>query len=271
VNDVLHFVSRHGYTAIALVVFLEAVGLPIPAALALLAGGAAIALHQLRIDILLVTATLAMLLGDVLLFVLGRYTGWTLLAVLCRLAANPESCILRSAESFYKRGRTTLVLAKFIPGINTMAPPLAGSMKMRVGQFLWLDLAGCFLYIFAFAGIGFVFSGVVEMLASTFHRFSSGVTWLLALGVLAWASYHAYLYWKHRVYRVVPRVQASELAAKLASQQDAARLVIADVRSHGYYDAGASRIRGSIRIEPNRLRDVLNDLPRDKEIYLYCT
>jgi membrane protein DedA with SNARE-associated domain len=271
VSDVLHFVSRHGYAAIALVVFLEAVGLPIPAALALLAGGAAIALHQMRADVFLLTATLAMLLGDVLLFVLGRYTGWTLLAVLCRLASNPESCILRSAESFYKRGRTTLVLAKFIPGINTMAPPLAGSMKMRPAQFLALDLAGCLLYIFAYAGVGFVFSGVVEMLANTFHRFSSGVTWVVALGIIAWAAYHAYLYWKHRVYRVVPRVQASELAAKLGSAEEAAHLVIADVRSHGYYDPGASRIRGSIRIEPNRLRDVLNDLPRDKEIYLYCT
>ena len=61
---------------------------------------------------------------------------------LCKLSVNPETCILRSAESFYKRGKATLLFAKFIPGINTMAPPLAGSMKMRPDIFLRLDVAG---------------------------------------------------------------------------------------------------------------------------------
>jgi len=99
-----------------------------------------------------------MVAGDMLMFLMGRYTGWWLLGVLCRISLNPESCILRSADSFYRRGRTLLVVAKFIPGINTMAPPLAGCMNMPLLQFLALDLAGAALYTGSYFAVGFLFS-----------------------------------------------------------------------------------------------------------------
>ena len=128
------------------IVLAEALGMPVPAAVALVAGGAAAASGVLSVTRLLLLALLAMLLGDTLLFVAGRYMGWSLLGFLCKLSVNPETCILRSAESFYKRGKATLLFAKFIPGINTMAPPLAGSMRMPLDDFLRLDLAGASLY-----------------------------------------------------------------------------------------------------------------------------
>jgi membrane protein DedA with SNARE-associated domain len=95
-----------------------------------------------------------MLLGDSLLYILGKHMGWRLLGFLCRIAVDPETCVLRSAESFYKRGRATLMVAKFIPGINSMAPPLAGSMKMPFAQFLALDFVGANAYAFAYGTAG---------------------------------------------------------------------------------------------------------------------
>src|SRR5215831_18553379 len=160
-NNLLEAVSHHGYLLLFLIVFGEAAGLPAPAALALIAAGAAAATHILSLPVVLATAIVAMMIGDVLLFVVGRYTGWALLSFICGLSLNPETCILRSAESFYKRGRLTLLFAKFIPGINTMAPPLAGTMKMRVTQFLRLDLGGACLYALAYAGVGYVFRDLV--------------------------------------------------------------------------------------------------------------
>src|SRR5258706_9475783 len=100
---------------------------------------------------------LAGLAGDALMFLLGRYTGWWLLGLLCRLSLNPENFILRSADAFYKRGRTLLLFAKFVPGINTMAPPLAGSMNIRWTQFIRLDAAGAALYIGAYWTLGYLF------------------------------------------------------------------------------------------------------------------
>ncbi|HET6206368.1 MAG TPA: sulfurtransferase, partial [Terracidiphilus sp.] len=98
-NNLLQAISQHGYLLLFLVVFAEAAGLPAPAALALIAAGAAAASHLISAPIALTVAIVAMLLGDILLFVLGRYTGWALLAFLCRVSMNPETCILRSAES----------------------------------------------------------------------------------------------------------------------------------------------------------------------------
>ena len=164
-GDILSLISHHGYALIALAVFLEAIGVPVPAALALLAAGTASAVGKLRLGLVFASTVPAMVTGDALLFTVGRYTGWTLLGLLCRISVNPETCILRSAESFYRRGKMTLVLAKFIPGINTMAPPLAGSMNMRPFQFLRLDAAGAkSLYISAYVTAGFVFSGFFENL-----------------------------------------------------------------------------------------------------------
>jgi membrane protein DedA with SNARE-associated domain len=134
--------------------------------LALLVAGASSAKGPLHLGLVLLTSFSALLLGDALLFLLGRYTGWWLLGILCKLSLNPDSCILRSAESFHRHGRTMLVLAKFVPGINTLAPPLAGSMNMRFVQFFALDLAGASLYAVAWCGAGFLFSDFLAALTN---------------------------------------------------------------------------------------------------------
>src|SRR5690348_13169836 len=132
--------AAHGYWILFAAVFLEAIGLPLPAALALLIAGGASARGPLDTFYALGGAFAAMIAGDSLMYVLGRHTGWWLLGLVCPISLSPESCILRSADSFYRRGRAILLVAKFIPGINTMAPPLAGCMNMRFRQFIGLDL-----------------------------------------------------------------------------------------------------------------------------------
>src|SRR5579871_5212962 len=149
-HDLLTMMTAHGYALTFAILLAEALGLPFPASIALVAGGAAIASHTLWAPGIFFAAVLALLLGDAAQFWFGRYAGWALLGFLCRLSLNPENCILRSAESFYKRGKTTLLIAKFIPGVNTMAAPLAGSMRMPAQQFLRFDCAGASLYILAY-------------------------------------------------------------------------------------------------------------------------
>jgi membrane protein DedA with SNARE-associated domain len=268
--DFLSLIEKHGYILVFAIVLAEALGLPVPAAVALVTGGAAAAAGILSAPVLLVLATLAMLLGDSLLYVLGRYMGWALLGLLCRLSVNPETCILRSAESFYKRGKITLVIAKFIPGVNTMAPPLAGSMKMRPLQFLRFDLAGALLYAMAYLTLGFLFRDVLKTILRGFLTARHALTAVLLIALLAYVVYRVWLFRKYAIYRVVPRVQVRELANKLASEENG-KILIVDVRSHGYYDSGTERIKGSIRIEPNNLEEEIKNLSRDKNIYLYCT
>lgn len=269
-HDLLHFVSQHGYLLIFLIVWAEACGVPVPAALALIATGAAAAAHVLSAPAAFVAALSAMLLGDVLMFFLGRYTGWGLLAQLCRLSLNPETCILRSAEFFYRRGKLTLVFAKFIPGVNTMAPPLAGSMKMRFAQFLRLDAAGACLYVLAYGGIGYASRDFVARITRGLQNAEHVFADIVLTAVVVFLAYRIVQYRRYRTSDVVPRVEVSEIARRMDNGEKH-DMVVVDVRSHGYYDSGANRIAGSIRLEPNRLEQELKVLPKDKDIYVYCT
>lgn len=262
--------ARHGYAWIFGLLLAEAIGLPFPAAIALVAAGAAVAAHTLWGPYVLIAAVLALLMGDTVQFWLGRYMGWLLLGFLCRVSINPETCILRSAESFYKRGRITLVIAKFIPGVNTMAAPLAGSMKMRFWQFLYLDLAGALVYSTTYLLVGYLSRDFLAAILRGFHAAGLAIEAVVAAALAVYAIYRIVQYRKNKMYRVVPRVQVEELARRLASE-DSNRVLIVDVRSHGYYDSGGARIKNSIRIEPNNLEDEVKNLPKDKDIYLYCT
>ena len=268
-NQFLSLISKHGYVLVVATVFAEAIGLPVPAAIALVAAGAAAAAGALSTHAVLLFSLAAMVLGDLLLFLLGRYTGWGLLGFLCKVSASPETCILRSAESFYRRGKMTLLIAKFIPGVNTMAPPLAGSMNMRLDQFLRFDLGGAGLYIVAYFGVGFLFRDFLVSIMQGFQAAGRAIETVVLIAVLAYIAYRIWLYRKNSMYRVVPRVQVEELARKLAEEKE--NILLVDVRSHGYYDADAARIKGSIRLEPNNLAEEVKTMPREKNIYLYCT
>jgi membrane protein DedA with SNARE-associated domain len=269
-NDWLQEITRHGYLIIAGAVFAEAIGFPVPAALALVAGGAAAASKTLHFSTTLGLALLAILLGDTLLYLVGRYTGWGLLGFLCRISMNPETCILRSAESFYKRGKTTLIFAKFIPGVNTMAPPLAGSMRMRFLQFFRLDFIGASLYILAYSTLGFLSRDFLAALTRGFLQAQRLFEIILLIALAGFLAYRVSKYLAYRTYRVVPRIQVEELARRLA-EEGTDKALLVDVRSHGYYDAGAARIQGSVRLEPNNLAEELKNFPPDRDIYLYCT
>jgi membrane protein DedA with SNARE-associated domain len=269
-NNLISSISHHGYLLLALVCFAEAVGLPVPAALALLTAGAVAAYGGLHLYVVFGVSLLAMIGGDVILYFMGRVSGWALLGLLCRLSANPESCILRSAEYFYRRGKQTLLFAKFIPGINTMSPPLAGSMKMRLGDFLQFDAAGAALYVGAYSLAGYLFSDALRAITRGLRSAGFAAEVIFGIGLAVYIVYRIWIYRKYRLLDVIPRIPAEELAKRLASDA-AANMLIADVRSHGYYDADSERIAGSIRIEPNNLVEEVKHLPKDREIYLYCT
>ena len=265
-DSLLPEIAHYGVPLLAGVVFLEAVGLPLPASLALLVAGASAAHGSLRPAVALPAALAAMLCADNLLYFAGRYTGWWLLRILCRLSLNPESCILRAAGSFYRRGRFLLLFAKFVPGINSLAPPLAGSMKMPYSQFLWLDLLGASLYVGLYWTAGFLLSDLLGVILKGLDTFSRVLAILVAIAVVAYFAYQARLWIKNRALRTIPRVSPAE-AARILEAGDA---MVYDVRSHGYYEHGAARIRGSQRLEPNSL-DRPTDISKTTPLILYCT
>ncbi len=259
--------SQHGYALLFAVVFLESVGLPVPAALALLIAGAAAANGTLRAAYALAGAVGVTLAGDTLMYLLGRYTGWWLLGLLCRISLNPESCILRAADSFYRRGRVLLVVAKFIPGINTMAPPLAGSMNMRFWPFLKLDLAGAVLYVGACFAVGFLFSGALEAITSGYQTFGRALGWSVAILVAGYLILQIWL-----------RVKAGTGDRRAAASRRPKRPA-RWWRAHGSATFAAmatlmprrfaSKVPGGLI--PTQSADAKSTLPADRALLLYCT
>jgi membrane protein DedA with SNARE-associated domain/rhodanese-related sulfurtransferase len=257
---------QHGYAIVAVIVFLEAIGVPVPAAVALLIAGGAVARGVLQAQYVLGIALFAMLAGDTLMFLLGRYTGWWLLGLLCRISLNPEACILRSADSFYRRGRTLLIVAKFIPGINTMAPPLAGSMNMRLATFLRLDLAGAVLYAGSYFIVGLVFSDALEAVTRGYDSVGRVAGWAMISLIVAYLLFRVWLWARGRTLSAVPFAAPADAARDMAAGAS-----VYDVRSHGYFDPKATRIQGSRRLDPNALHQSEAELPADGIVFVYCT
>jgi membrane protein DedA with SNARE-associated domain/rhodanese-related sulfurtransferase len=266
-ESVIAGLAQYGYGILFAAVFLETLGIPIPAALALLVAGGASARGSLQASRALPGALAVMLAGDTVMFLMGRYTGWWLLGLVCRVSLNPESCILRSADSFYKRGRIMLVFAKFVPGINTIAAPMAGSMNMRLSQFLRLDLAGASLYAGGYFGVGYFFSDALSAILRGYHAFGRVVGWILLLAAVAYVVAQMRTWVKSRGLSAVPWVDPVEAARGMWADN----AVIYDVRSHGYYDAKATRIKGSRRLDPNALHHWEEGMPDERKVYLYCT
>jgi len=270
-ESLLPHLLESGYLVLFACVFLEAVGAPVPAALALLIAGGAAGRGLMDPFRSLATALGAMLIGDVLTFLIGRYTGWWLLGLLCRISLNPESCILRSADAFYRRGRKLLLFAKFVPGINTLAPPIAGSMNMSFVQFFSLDSIGVAIYIGSYWLLGFAFSDAIRKVTSGYESFARVAGWLIVIAVALYAAYQIYARIKAPPLRDVHRTPPEVVASFLYSPEGHKDTAVFDVRSHGYYEPNAVRIRNSQRLEPNALNQYPAELFHAKQIFLYCT
>ncbi|HEY4354836.1 MAG TPA: VTT domain-containing protein [Acidobacteriaceae bacterium] len=268
-------VAHHGYATVMVILFCASCGLPLPLSVALLIAGAAAHGGVLNLGLVILCAWGAALLGDTIMYLGGRFTGWWLLAGICRISMNPESCIFGSANSFYRRGPKALLFAKFVPGLSTVAAPLAGSLNMKLWRFWRLDACGVLFYVTAWSGTGFLFARFLRVILSMVTRLGH-ITAATVLGIIAlyvgWLAYN----WIHdQRFKNVERVAAQELHDRLRDATHDRVLVIADVRSHGYYDPGMQRIKNSIRVEPSRLKEELVALREfmapECEIYLYCS
>lgn len=273
--DWLAAAERHGYSTTALILFLGSSGLPMPLSITLLTAGAAAHAGSLNIFLVILVAWVTALTGDTLMYFGGRYTGWWLLAGICRLSMNPETCIFGSATQFYKRGPRTLLFAKFIPGLATVAAPLAGSLYMRLTRFWRLDSFGVLLYVTVWSSAGYLFSRFIRDIIGYVQSVGHVTAGMLSLVILGYLLYLAYNWMSDRRFLHIERVTADQLWQRMQAPQPDKIMVIADVRSHGYYDPGMQRIKNSIRVEPTRLKEELVALREfmapECEIYLYCS
>src|SRR5258708_2495913 len=161
-HKTLEFLLHHGHAVLLAWVFVEQIGLPVPSLPILLAAGALAGSGRFSFTGSIFLSVIACLVADSSWYVLGRVRGIKILQLLCKISLEPDSCVRRTEGVFAKQGARSLVLAKFVPGLGTVAPPLAGIFHIRPpGCFLFPTLAA-FLFFPAYIGSRYVFRGVIS-------------------------------------------------------------------------------------------------------------
>lgn len=264
----VEFLSRHGYLVLVSWVFAEQIGLPIPAIPILLAAGALAGAGRLSLPASLVSCVLAAMIADAIWFQLGRRRGVQILRLVCRISLEPDSCVRRTEGMFSSHGERTLLFSKFLPGLNTVAPPLAGVVHMGLGRFLVFDALGTLLWAGTFLGLGYAFTGQIEQIAA---RAESTGSWALLVAGGGLAGYVAYkLISRQRFLRElrIARIGADELKARVDAGES---LVIVDLRHALDVEAEPATIPGAFRMNAEEVQSKPDWLPRDREVILFCT
>jgi membrane protein DedA with SNARE-associated domain len=240
-HSTLDFLLRHGYVVLLAWVFGEQIGLPVPSLPLLLAAGALAGTHRLNFFFSLFLCVLSAVAADSIWYALGRIKGIKVLQLLCKISLEPDSCVRRTEGVFSKQGARSLLVAKFLPGLSTVAPPLAGIFHMRLRRFLLFDGGGSILWAGTFLGLGFVFSGEIERIAEHALNLGGG---LLVLLIGALVSYIAYKFIaRQRFMRQlrIGRITVEELKNKIDAGE---ALVIVDLRHALDFEADPQTIPG---------------------------
>ncbi|MGA2245028.1 MAG: DedA family protein/thiosulfate sulfurtransferase GlpE [Verrucomicrobiota bacterium] len=267
-SEISQFLINHGLLVIFLIVFLEQMGLPLPALPWLLAAGALASSGKFNPFLGIGLAVLACVLADTFWFYLGRYRGVQVLGLLCRISLEPDSCVRRTQNVFTRYGLKGLAVSKFVPGLNTVAPPLAGMAGISLPRFLLADGTGSLLYGASFIGFGYFFSGQIQQIGAAITQIgSSALTLLLALLAL----YIAGKFWqRQRLLRELraARITVAELLQKVEAGENP---VILDLRSSAELSLSPSLIRGAIHVDADEIARRSHEIPRDRDIVVYCS
>ncbi len=259
---------RHGYAIVFGWVLAEQLGLPIPAVPVLLAAGALAGSGRLAPAGVLPLAVAASLLSDTAWYAVGRRRGGRVLGLLCRISLEPDSCVRRTEEAFGRHGARALVIAKFVPGLSTAAPPLAGIVGMPVGRFLACSAAGGLAWAGAFVGLGWLLSDQLEAVAAATERLGAWLGAVLGGGLAAYLA-GKYVARRRFLRRLrIARIEPPELRARLDAGEP---VVLVDLRHPLDFEAEPWIIPGALHLTTEELQARHAEIPRDREIVLYCT
>ena len=266
-QQALEFLLQHIEMVVFLTVLAEQVGLPIPAIPVLLAGGAVAGDGEAYLTVLTVISVVACLLGDMLWFELGRHRGRQALSLLCRISLEPDVCVRKTENLFATHGLRALILAKFIPGFSTLAPALAGLFKISIGRFVLFNGAGSLLWSLSFLLLGYVLSDQIGYIGELAMQFGTTAVSIFAVSLGGHLVYK-YLHRQKLLRELrVARITPVELKQLMNSGKE---LIVVDLRDILDHMADPYTIPGALRISPEELEQRHQDIPRDRDVILFC-
>jgi membrane protein DedA with SNARE-associated domain/rhodanese-related sulfurtransferase len=264
----LDFFIKYAYPVIFLWVLTEQLGMPVPSTPLLLMAGGLTATHQLRLPLVLGSVLLGSLLADSVWYLFGKRYGGAVVRVVCKLSFESTACVRKTELYFTKRGATALLLAKFIPGLGSVAAPIAGQIGMEYPKFLMCDAGGILLWATTVTLGGRFFGDLIKRnahaLSWTAHFFG-GIFVLLFLGFLGYRMLQRRAFLKSMR---MSRLEPLELKQMLDSGR---KVFIVDLRHPLDYLPDPRTLPGALSLTPDKLVEQSEQIPRDQEIVLFCT
>jgi membrane protein DedA with SNARE-associated domain len=266
VNQLLEFLVRHGYSLLFCWILAEQSALPLPSGPLLIACGALVRAGRLSPGWILLCGAGACLIADSAWFVTGRRQGGRVLRFICRVALEPDSCVRKTEAAYLRYGSRSLLVSKFIPGLNAVAAPLAAMSGIGLGRFLLFDTLGALLWIFSYGSIGYIFSGQLDVVAAYAERMGLWVVAAAGGPLLAWIAWKFFQRQRFLRKLSVARITAEQLRQKLEAGEE---IIVVDVRS--LLESEEDSVPGALRIPLEDLDLRHADIPRDRDIILMCS
>src|ERR1700677_865095 len=262
------FFLHYAYVILFLWVMGEQLGVPVPSIPLLLAAGTLTATHKLSFPLVLFAVVAGCFVSVTLWYMLGKRFGGTMVKLVCRLSFERSTCVRKTEDYFTKYGEQALLAAKFIPGLGTVAAPIAGQTGMKYPVFLAYDLAGALFWVLSVALTGRFFGDVIKRDPAAVAWFAHSAAVLVVLGVLGFLLHRV---WRQRAFlqQVEPaKLQPAELNQMLDSGENPFTV---DLPHPLDYLPDPRVLPGAVRISPDQLLRRNTEIPRDRDIILYCT
>jgi membrane protein DedA with SNARE-associated domain/rhodanese-related sulfurtransferase len=266
-QQLLLALQNFGVELVVINVFVDQLGLPVPAVPTLIVAGALAANGRLSLSGVFLGASLACLAADSCWYFLGQLFGMRILKTLCRISLEPDSCVSNTQTKFEGWGVNSLIIAKFVPGLAIIAPPLAGAMRIGWTRFIFLSTLSAVLWVGTALIAGILFRAQVETVLIDLDRIGS-LAGLAA--VLLLACYIGYKWWERKRFYKMLRMARINVADLHRLIESGAAPVIVDVRSQTARGLEPRWIPGAVHVPLKDMAKHLKDLPHDREIILYC-
>jgi membrane protein DedA with SNARE-associated domain/rhodanese-related sulfurtransferase len=265
ISQLSQALQRDAVWVVFLNVLLQQIGLPVPAVPTLLLAGSLV-LGSGQFAGVLVAAIVASVLADGVWYLAGRAFGYRVLSGLCKLSINPASCVSQTEARFVRWGLGSLVFAKFIPGFSTVAPPIAGSLRMRPPGFLLAAATGAALWAGFALGAGWLLRKEVHSAIGLLDKHAGSALILVAGTVVLWLGWKLWQKYRFRQLSAVPHITPVELMAAMEADQPP---LVLDLRGPSMI-AKTGAIAGAIVAEHDRLLEAVGEWPKDQPIVTLC-
>ncbi|HEV7610317.1 MAG TPA: DedA family protein/thiosulfate sulfurtransferase GlpE [Steroidobacteraceae bacterium] len=267
-HELISSMGQYGLVVVVVNVFVDQIGFPVPAIPTLIVAGALAAGGQATLSALFAWSVIACLVADCGWYLVGQKYGIRVLKTLCKISLEPDSCVSQTQTRFERWGVNSLIIAKFVPGLAIIAPPMAGALRIGWLRFVVLSTCGAALWVGSGLLAGVLFKSQIERLLQHLAEIGgmagAGVALLLA-------AYIGYKWWERRRFYRMLRMARISVADLYELIQAGASPVIIDVRSVTARELEPRWIPGALHVPLQNVAHQLKELPRDRDIILYCT